>query len=693
MGFLGPLYLIGAAGVIVPVLIHLFGRRRPRRVRFPSLMFLQAAQQRRRSPLRVRRIISLLMRMAAIILLAMALAGPLTRSGLLTRIASDGQVHAIIIDASASMSALSGDVSASERAVVAARGVIEALPAGARVLLATAGAELRLAGDGEPLSHAEALAALTDLMPTEERGRLPDVVARGLDLIAEADGAGSLFVITDLQATAFDDAAHVVDQPSTDVVLIDAGAQVGGNVGLTDVTVTGPAIKGRPLTFSVRVDAWGEVEPERVPLSVEGIGETVSVGVTPVSGVPAWAEVHMTPDRSGVCSVSFSLPRDAMPLDDRLTASVLVRDRLRVLVVGDESPTRYVRAALDPYGDDERTVIAVDLTSPTALADADLSRYDVVAVCDAPLLPKSSVDALAAEMADGLGVLVFMGPAAAANDYATRVFPALGLEGLAPGAVTAWPDGVALTVTENTAGPLATFLDPSAGDLGTARFTAARELLVPAHLRSAIRSRYEEGTAAIVEGASGRGRSALLNMAPDDAWSDFTLEPTWVPFVHQLVYYLAAGRNALVMAGAPGEAVVGTLPDGVTEAAVSSVDGAREEPLPVENGVWRYTPHRAGAWRVSVDGEDICAFAVNLDRAEMDPARLEASRVRELLGPARVTVIAGGDAGRLASQLATPPTEVSAVFALLALLLLACEAVYSLERQPAADDSAAASEA
>ena len=45
MNFLNPLFLFGLAAAAIPVLIHLFTRRKPREVRFPSLDFLSEVNQ------------------------------------------------------------------------------------------------------------------------------------------------------------------------------------------------------------------------------------------------------------------------------------------------------------------------------------------------------------------------------------------------------------------------------------------------------------------------------------------------------------------------------------------------------------------------------------------------------------------------------------------------------------------------
>jgi len=49
MSFFNPLLLWGALGAAFPLLIHLWGRRRPRRVLFPSLRLIRAGQQQQSS--------------------------------------------------------------------------------------------------------------------------------------------------------------------------------------------------------------------------------------------------------------------------------------------------------------------------------------------------------------------------------------------------------------------------------------------------------------------------------------------------------------------------------------------------------------------------------------------------------------------------------------------------------------------
>ncbi len=66
MEFLRPALLWGLLGIALPVLIHLLGRRQVRTVPFATLRFLEKARARAAAHLRLRRVLLLLARAAAL---------------------------------------------------------------------------------------------------------------------------------------------------------------------------------------------------------------------------------------------------------------------------------------------------------------------------------------------------------------------------------------------------------------------------------------------------------------------------------------------------------------------------------------------------------------------------------------------------------------------------------------------------
>ncbi len=681
MTFLSPLYLLGAVGVLAPVLIHLFGRRRPRRFQFPSLRLLRAAQQQRRSPIRLRRILALLMRMAAVVLLSLALAGPVTRAGLLRWLAAEQAEPMLLLDTSASMNCRPGSSSFLSRAQKAAEQIVGAMPAGARLLLAGAASRLRPLRD-VPVSASEADRLIRELGATEANGSLSDCVLEALSTLESARRVpGRIYLMTDLQATSLGPLPRGIMPRTGQVIVVDVGEQVQSNTAVTEMTaVERPALRGRPLRLRARVEAWGKPKDKVIPLTLSAPPlASVSRGVSPRPGSAAFAEFEVTPGRAGALEGKAEAPADAFRLDDERLFAEHVLDAISVLIVGTEPDSRYLRAALNPFPPgDRRSVIHVERVEADALAETDLTPFDVVILADAKRLSEQASERLAGHIATGAGALLFTGPGVQADAYDSTVLPALSLEGLQVSKPVELSGGAAITDFETSRAPLAAFASPLAGDLMGPRFTSAREVSVRDDAGLIVLARFEDGTPALIEAAHERGRAILFNTSAGAAWSDLVRRPVYVPLLHRLAHYLAQGRMPQVASGGPGEVAVGLMPVGSGPVEVRD-DAGHTAPLRRDKSSWSFAPEHRGTYIVRAGGKEVAAFAVNLDRAESDPTRLTATELSRRLAPLDVVVVKAAELPDFLRRPMPTRTEVSALLALLALLILAVESVYSLE--------------
>ena len=100
--FLSPLFLIGAVAAAVPILLHLFHRKTEVVIDFPAVSLLKRApvQQHRRR--RLRELLLLALRVAALILLALSFARPYFAG---TAAPESVPVTVIALDTSLSMTA------------------------------------------------------------------------------------------------------------------------------------------------------------------------------------------------------------------------------------------------------------------------------------------------------------------------------------------------------------------------------------------------------------------------------------------------------------------------------------------------------------------------------------------------------------------------------------------------------------
>src|SRR5215204_3556206 len=102
MSFLTPLFLVGLAGLTIPVLLHLIQKERRNVVHFPSLMFVRRIPYQSVQRRRIRHWLLLALRLAALALIVAAFARPFFR-GAAPLAAAGAKDVIILLDRSYSM--------------------------------------------------------------------------------------------------------------------------------------------------------------------------------------------------------------------------------------------------------------------------------------------------------------------------------------------------------------------------------------------------------------------------------------------------------------------------------------------------------------------------------------------------------------------------------------------------------------
>src|SRR5688572_22196092 len=123
MSFLYPAFLIGALAIAIPIVLHLLRRDIAPEVPFTAVRLLRRAPIERSQRRRLREILLLTARVAALLLLAMAFARPFAASS------ATGALRIVAVDRSFSM----GGSGRFERALTQARTAIDAAAVGEQV--------------------------------------------------------------------------------------------------------------------------------------------------------------------------------------------------------------------------------------------------------------------------------------------------------------------------------------------------------------------------------------------------------------------------------------------------------------------------------------------------------------------------------------------------------------------------------
>jgi hypothetical protein len=133
LSFLSPLLLGGAALVAAPIILHMVMRRTPVPHAFPALRFLKERAIANRRRLQLSHLLLLLVRIAALLLLTLALARPVLRGAGWLPNAEGPVAAALVFDTAPRMTLREGNKTRLQQAAELARVLLGKLPAGSEV--------------------------------------------------------------------------------------------------------------------------------------------------------------------------------------------------------------------------------------------------------------------------------------------------------------------------------------------------------------------------------------------------------------------------------------------------------------------------------------------------------------------------------------------------------------------------------
>jgi hypothetical protein len=623
-------------GVLVagPLLAHL-SRRPPREdLPFGLMPVLRRVVRRVRRRRRLDDLLLLVLRALLVLLAVLAVARPELRWPTPPDPEGPQGPVVVLVDSSFSMDLRTGASStrfSDARAAAAAllRSLPEGTPAGAVVFGGTA-ARLSPALQPDP-------GAVAVLVESAVRSDGPTDLAGGLrEARRLLDGkGGTVYVFTDEAGPgavpAAEEEIRLLGAQGAALVPKLLPAPVVGNLTVVEARY-GEGVEGGSVRVVVR--SFGET-PAEVPLAVTLPDGTIIRAFVDLPRDGTGEEIITVPrvTEGGVGIARIDDP--LLPADNVLAFHLPRVGASRVLVVdGDPGPTPtasevyFLERALAPWGGGRAGVLP-EVVAPSSLETLDPSRHRVVFLANLPD-PAPHAARLTDFVQRGGGLVIYLGE----NTTAEATNAALG--GLLPARLRA-PRGVdgAPTALPEAAHPLfAPF--SRGGRAGFARVRWARLFTTepPAAADGVeVLLRTDGGLPVLLSRTVGRGRVVLLTSTVDLGWTDFPLQAVYMPFVQRLVGWLGAdaGGNALRLDGVVGQPVVVPVPEGVDELVVRGDDGP--VPAVVRGAELRFTPARAGAYRVEVPGAPALAWAaVRLDAGESDvrpgPALLEtAARV------------------------------------------------------------------
>jgi hypothetical protein len=254
------------------------------------------------------------------------------------------------------------------------------------------------------------------------------------------------------------------------------------------------------------------------------------------------------------------------------------------------------------------------LKSAGAVDPTSISDYALVVLNDTGPISPALADALAKFVNAGGQMIVSTGPRTQADSFNSS------LQQIAPATLreavqTKAGESVAITEVKFDHPIFEVFQE-------SGRLVAAN---VIGYFRSepranaAVLARFEDGSPALVEARTGKGRVLLFTSSLGPSWNDLPLTPLYLPFIHQMVRY-AGTREENAWYGLGQTFTVGKRHEQAPP-AIDAPSGARlSESRSTPDGDLLVTAREPGFYRLRYSTPDFAA--VNIDGAEGDFTKL-----------------------------------------------------------------------
>jgi len=367
MTFLYPYNLFWAL-LAIPLLLLYVAPALSRQQKVSSLPMWKTALAMRSPWRQWRRVVSLAMHTVTLLLIVVALAHPqLTIFG-------GGRRLVVIVDASASMTAETGGVTALAEARRDARRVITRLGRyDQAAVLSTSGSVVirsRMTGDAaalhaaiDSIQHTTAPGSLTAALRTAEAMVAKNTTAR---IVVLTDHAGA----SSLSAVGKHTTLLVAGKPAANLAITQLAARpvlTGDNAYDVTVEVANFSQKESDVTLSAGLLA---AAPQQTRLKLPPGGKTMhSMLVTPAAD--GWFQAELNTAASGTAPSSAAATHDALLADNRVWLPLPQRIRKKVALV--TSGSRELEPAIKAFKQYETSVHTISDPPPVA---ADVTVYD-----------------------------------------------------------------------------------------------------------------------------------------------------------------------------------------------------------------------------------------------------------------------------------------------------------------------------
>ncbi len=678
---------LAALGVIVPILIHLLNKARPKKVQWAAMELLQRVSQQKSRNIKLKDLLLMALRSLTLLLAALAMMRLVfTGSAEL----ADGTPRDLVlaIDASYSMNhgQFESRLSQAKRQAVQ---IVKSLPSGSQLSLVVMGSEPEVL-----MRHSDPdVEVLQDRLDTLEAQPVSLALADSLEaidsLLKESDGSRKeLILITDTQQQDWTDltegAKRLLKQlgETSTASILQVSDEAVENLAISDLQMVSGVrrLDGfASLTASV-VNYGNKAAASSVQLS-HNDQEIDSVAVGPLQpGERQIVRLGSHLDQAGPNRFVASLAPDSLGDDNQTYLALDIPERLSVLMVeGRDQESRYLDLALQLQRSGYASGLDVSTVLSASVGVADIEQADIIVLANVSDLPDDVIDSLESRVAAGAGLLVYGGDQV--DDFsAERV---LGQFLPFTWGANVLPDAgekhtIQLASQTHRLAPELVRIEPELADSVVSAYHP-----VEVDDQSSVLLNLSNGSPLLVTRDYQAGRVAFVATGPGRQWSSLPLSPAGPIVFHLLLDELSAGgerRSYQVGESMEFSASVSDLgaepkllhPDGQSSAPQRMAEQSDVSDILLDLG----KSEVEGFYQLDLGGHgEIELVAANLDTRE---SAVQPTSVEDLqLALADTGIQIRGN--EQAAEPSTAQTHTGSYFALAALLMMIAQAALSSE--------------
>lgn len=684
--FLNSAVLIAAAAALIPLLIHLFSKRKVRIIEFSSLKHLKEMQKRQVRRIKIRQLLLLLLRMLIILIAVLAFARPATKGGYIGSHAGVSSV--ILLDRSASMQRQVKDGETFDLAKKSAESILENFGQSDEILVIPYDRKTYFPAGERFFSRDIAENVLAETNAGYEADNFGEAYNKALGLLEQSQSLNKeLYIITDRQLSSLPDS---VNETTADIstYFVDIPVETDGNCGVVDIDMGGQLIEvGADFSVKAEIQNYDTFAKSQLlaSLFVDGIRVMQSEFSIDESGrqfVQFKTAVHQTGFHSGWVELSD----DGFPADNRYYFSFIIPDRFNILIVDGDNGGELVRLALVPA---EKLAMywSVKMIDPDRLGTVNLRDYDAVVLSGIKSLGSVETSQLL-KFVDGGGGMFLIAGADMEPQYFNQNFASkLDINLIAPPPSSFTGAGYYTLERFDYTHPIfKAFSNFRQDSLPTFRFYALPKLEGAGSRSLAY---FSDGTPAVVETAYGLGRIVMMTSPIIPRYTDLPSHSFFVPFVIRTVEYLAGSVSEYESKNLVGENVFRSVTGRLTKYGavqlmtpdnrIFDITGTEQ----VGRQLYDCRPvDIPGLYQLRGSDRLIDLFPVNLSPSEGNLASVDFNRFKSALGIEKFKMIPYNNTAAAVISEARFGRELWKIFLWAAVIIMAVEMLFSRETEP-----------